>query len=49
MEVNYNIDKAVEDAYQIGRKENIFINNYCYFLALTFLMCYTISVNLKEE
>jgi len=28
MEVNYNIEKAVDDAYAIGKGNNIFINNY---------------------
>ena len=28
LEVNYNIDKAIEDAYLVGRKDNIFFNNY---------------------
>lgn len=28
MEVNYEIDKAVEEAYLIGKEDNIFVSNY---------------------
>ncbi len=28
MEVNYEVEKAVEEAFLIGKKDNIFINNY---------------------
>lgn len=28
IETSYNIEKAVNDAYEIGRKSNIFVNNY---------------------
>lgn len=28
MEVNYKIDEAIETAYKMGRKENIFLSNY---------------------
>lgn len=28
MEVNYEVEKAVEEAYKIGKSDNIFINNY---------------------
>lgn len=28
MEVNYDIEKAVDEAYKIGKNDNIFINNY---------------------
>ena len=28
MEVNYDVDQAIEEAYKIGRENNIFINNY---------------------
>lgn len=28
MEVNYEVEKSVEEAYKIGKSDNIFINNY---------------------
>ena len=28
LEINYNIDQAVEDAYNIGREKNIISNNF---------------------
>lgn len=49
MEVNYNIDKAVEDAYQIGRKENIFINNYEILLTLIAKRDINVEMSLNEE
>ena len=32
LEVNYNIDKAIEDAYLVGRKDNIYFNNFVLLL-----------------
>ena len=49
MEVNYNIDKAVEDAYQIGRKENIFINIYEILLTLIAKRDINVEMSLNEE
>ena len=37
MEVNYEIEKAVEEAYSIGKGDNIFINNYQILFALIYI------------
>lgn len=49
LEIEYNIDKAVEDAYSIGRKENIFINNYEILLTLIRKNNIDVEMNLNEE
>lgn len=49
LEVNYNIDKAVEEAYSIGRKENIFLSNYDILFALIAKKNINVEMTLNEE
>lgn len=49
MEVEYNIDKAVEKAYKIGRTENIFINNYEILKALIVKENVDVEMSLNED
>ena len=49
LEVNYNIDKAVEEAYGIGRKENIFLSNYEILFALIANKNIDVDITLNEE
>ena len=49
MEVNYNINKAVEKAYKIGRNENIFISNYQILFSLLTKKNIEVEMNLNEE
>ena len=49
MEVNYNINKAVEEAYKIGRNENIFISNYQILFSLLTKKNIEVEMNLNEE
>ncbi len=49
MEVNYEVEKAVEEAYLIGKEENIFINNYKILLALLKKQNIEINMVLNEE
>ena len=49
LEVNYNIDKAVEEAYGVGRKENIFLSNYDILFALIAKKNINVEMTLNEE
>lgn len=49
MEVNYEIDKAVEEAYLIGRKENIFVSNYDILFTLIGKKNIEVNMSLNEE
>lgn len=49
MEVNYSIDKAVEEAYLTGRKGNIFLNNYDILFTLIGKKNINIDMSLNEE
>lgn len=49
MEVNYDIDKAIEEAYQIGRKENIFLSNYDILFTLIGKKNINVNMSLNEE
>ena len=49
MEVNYEVEKAVEEAYLIGKEENIFINNYKILLTLLKKQNIEINMVLNEE
>ena len=49
MEVNYEIDKAVDEAYSIGRKENIFISNYDILFTLIGKKNIDVDMTLNEE
>lgn len=49
MEVNYNIEKAIDEAYSIGRKENIFISNYDILFSLILKKNINVEMTLNEE
>ena len=49
MEVNYEIEKAVEEAYLIGKEENIFINNYKILQTLFKKKNIEMNMTLNEE
>ncbi len=49
LEVNYDVDKAIEEAYSIGKKENIFINNYEILFTLIGKKNYEVEMTLNEE
>ena len=49
MEVEYNVDKAVETAYKIGRTENIFINNYEILKTLIMKENVDVEMTLNED
>lgn len=49
MEVNYNIDKAIDEAYNIGRRENVFISNYDILFTLIGKKNVNVDMTLNEE
>lgn len=49
IEVNYDIDRAVEDAFNIGRNSNIFVNNYSILFTLLGKKEIKINVSLNED
>lgn len=49
MEVNYEIEKAVEEAYSFGRESNIFINNYNILYALLAKKDINVNMTLNED
>lgn len=49
MEVNYEIEKAVDEAYLIGRKENILINNYNILFTMINKKNIKVDMSLNEE
>ena len=49
MEVNYDINKAIEEAYQIGRKENIFFSNYDILFTLIGKKNINVDMSSNEE
>ncbi len=49
MEVNYDIDKTIEEAYQIGRKENIFLSNYDILFTLIGKKNINVDMSFNEE
>ena len=49
LEVNYDIDKAVEEAYNIGKQDNIFVNNYEILFALLGKKNINVDMILNEE
>lgn len=49
MEVNYEIEKAVEEAYSFGRGSNIFINNYNILYALLVKKDINVNMTLNED
>lgn len=49
LEVEYNVDKAIEEAYSIGRKDNIFINNYEILFTMFGKKNINVDMTLNEE
>ena len=49
MEVNYEIEKAVDNAYSIGRENNIFINNYKILSTLIMKKNIEVNMTINEE
>lgn len=49
MEVNYEVEKAVEEAYLIGKGENIFVNNYNILFTLIGKKDIPVNMTLNEE
>lgn len=49
LEVNYNIDKTIEEAYSIGRKDNIFVNNFNILFALIAKKDINIEIDINDE
>ena len=49
MEVNYDIEKAVNEAYSLGRNGNIFINNYNILGTLIGKRDFNVDMTMNEE
>ena len=49
IETKYNIDETLDEAYNIGRNSNIFINNYQIFGALVFKKNIDVECSVNEE
>lgn len=49
LEVNYDIDKAIEEADKIGKSENIFINNYNILFALISNKDIEVEMTINED
>ena len=49
MEVNYDVDQAIEEAYKIGRENNIFINNYQILFTLIGKKDVNVNMTLNED
>lgn len=49
MEVNYEVDKAVEEAYLIGKEDNIFISNYKILFTLIGKKNIDVNMTLNED
>ena len=49
MEVNYDIEKAVNEAYSLGRNRNIFINNYNIIGTLIAKKDFNVDMTMNEE
>lgn len=49
MEVSYNIEKTVDEAYALGRNGNIFINNYDILGTLIWKKDFGIDMTINEE
>ena len=49
MEVNYDVEKAINEAYELGRSENIFINNYQILLTLISKKDINVEMSLNED
>lgn len=49
MEVNYEVEKAVDEAYLIGKDSNIFVNNYVILFTLIGKKNIEVNMNLNED
>lgn len=49
LEVDYDINKCIEEAYNIGRKDNIFVNNFNILFALIAKKDIDIELNINSE
>jgi len=49
IEANYNINEAIEEAFEIGRNSNIVINNYNILLAMVGKKDVELGTNINEE
>ena len=49
MEVNYDVEKAVDEAYLIGKGDNIFINNYNILFTLIGKRDINVDMTLNED
>lgn len=49
MEVNYDVEKAVDEAYLLGKKDNIFINNYKILFTMITKKNINVNMALNEE
>ena len=49
LEIKYNIDEAVNEAYKIGRKNNIFINNINILKSMFKNINIEVPININEE
>lgn len=49
IEASFNVDKAVEEAYNIGRDGNIIVNNYKILMAQLFKKDVNLDFTLNEE
>ena len=49
MEVNYDIEKAINEAYLTGRKENIFVNNYEILMTIIAKKDINVDMSLNED
>lgn len=49
MEVNYEVEKAVNEAYLIGKDSNIFVNNYVILFTLIGKKNIEVNMNLNED
>lgn len=49
LETEYNVDKAIDEAYSLGRKDNIFINNYEILFTLLGKKNIDVEMSLNEE
>ena len=49
LEITYNIDSAVQEAIEVGKKNNIFVNNYDILMALIGKKDIDVNMDINEE
>lgn len=49
IELNYDVEKAVDEAYEIGKGDNIFINNYSILFSLFMKKNIDVDMSLNED